>query len=563
MTGLRAHDELLRLADEYWDRRMEAYPTVATLLGDRRFDDRIEDLSVEFEEGLLRSWSRLLAKLDDIDGTGLVPADGVTLGLLRAELATEVDALTARLAELASDQMDGVHAALLTVMPQINAPTPESARALLGRHRQIGTMLDQALDRFRAGLSTGRTPARLTIERSLHQLDGYLASPLGGDPFVTLAGPENWKGEVAWREELAEIARDVIRPAFARYREVLARELLPVARPDERCGLSWLGDDGDALYRLLIRQHTTIEELTAPEIHELGHAEIDRLSREYAEVGTRLFGTADHAEILDRLRGDPQLRYTDGDEIMADARRCVDAAHVVMGQWFGRLPESPCDIEAVPEFLAADAPAAYYFPPAADGSRAGAYFVNLWHPTDRRRFDTASVAFHEAIPGHHLQLTIANELDELPRFQRFSWGNTAYVEGWGLYAERLAAEMGLYANDLDRMGMLANDSWRSARLVVDTGLHALGWSRQEAIDFMAANVPVGRDEIEVEVDRYVAIPGQAVAYKIGQLEIQHLRTTAERREGPDFDVKAFHDTVLGSGSVSLPVLRELVGGAPG
>jgi uncharacterized protein (DUF885 family) len=183
--------------------------------------------------------------------------------------------------------------------------------------------------------------------------------------------------------------------------------------------------------------------------------------------------------------------------------------------------------------------------------------VNLGQPTERTRFDMASTAFHEGIPGHHLQLAIAAELDHLPGFQRFSWANTAFVEGWALYAERLAGEMGLYRDDLDRIGLLANDSWRSARLVVDTGLHALGWSRQRAVDYLVEHVPVGRVEIETEIDRYVAIPGQALGYKIGQLEIQRLRAAAEAREG--FDIRAFHDAVLGSGSVGLGVLRQLVG----
>jgi uncharacterized protein (DUF885 family) len=232
-----------------------------------------------------------------------------------------------------------------------------------------------------------------------------------------------------------------------------------------------------------------------------------------------------------------------------------------MGDWFGRLPRTECGIEVVPEYLAEDAPPGYYFPPAADGTRPGAYYVNPFQPEGRNRYETASIAFHEAIPGHHLQLTIANELDHLPRFQRLSWANTAFVEGWALYTERLAEEMDLYRDDVDRLGMLAGDSWRSCRLVVDTGLHARGWSRQQAIDFMVANVPVAAELIVVEVDRYVAIPGQALGYKVGQLEIQRLRRGAEAAQGEAFDIKAFHDTVLGSGSVSLPVLRQLVGTA--
>jgi uncharacterized protein (DUF885 family) len=561
------HDELIGLADEYWDGLMAAYPTAATLLGDRRFDDRIEDFSVEAEDRLRSSWSGLLAKLDALDVTQLNADDRVTYGLLRRELATGIAGLELRLTELACDQMDGVHAGYLTLAPQLNAPTQESAAALVERHRQMGTALDQAIERFRAGLAAGRTPARLVVERSLNQLDGYLASDLTDDPFVTLAGPEGeWDGEADWRDQLAAVAREVIRPAFQRYRDMLASELAPAARPDDRCGLYWLdgaggtasGSDGDAIYRTLIRQHTTLDDLGAEKIHELGLAELERLRSEYADVGSRLFGTRDLAEIFGRLRDDPTLRYRTGDEIMADARRCLDAASAAMVDWFGRLPKTSCDIQPVPDFLAADAPAAYYFPPASDGSRPGTYMVNRSQPEERNRYETASVAFHEAIPGHHLQLTIANELDHLPPFQRLSWGNTAFVEGWALYAERLADEMGLYRDDLDRIGMLAADSWRSCRLVVDTGLHALGWGRQQAIDFMASHAPVGLEEIKVEVDRYVAIPGQALGYKVGQLEIRRLRHEAAHRHGPDFDVKLFHDRALGSGSVSLPVLRDLL-----
>jgi uncharacterized protein (DUF885 family) len=554
-----SRDELLSLAEEYWDSVLEEYPSLATLLGDRRFDDKIEDVSVEADDALRGRWEGLLGRLEAVESEGLGADDRVTRSLLREELANGIEGLSLRLTELASDQMDGVHAGLLMLAPQINAPTPESAGKLVERHKQMGALLDQATERFRAGLKAGRTPARLVIDRSINILDNYLASDIGTDPFVTMEGPKDWGGEAGWRDALADVARDVIRPAFQRYREVLADELLPVSRPDDRCGLNWLGEDGETLYRSLLRRHTTLADRHADEIHAVGLAELDKLAGEYAEVGERLFGTTDLPEIFAHLRGDSVLRYGDGEEIMVDARRCLDAASAAMGEWFGRLPEESCDIVPVPEFLAADAPAAYYFPPAADGSRPGTYFVNQHNPSGRNRFETASVAYHEAIPGHHLQLTIANELTHLPRFQRHSFSNTAFAEGWALYTERLADEMGLYENDLDRVGMLAADSWRSCRLVVDTGLHAMGWSRQQAVDFMAANAPVGVEEIEVEVDRYVAIPGQAVSYKTGQLEIRRLRGLAEERDGDSFDIRSFHDTVLSAGTVSLPVLRELVG----
>ncbi|CAM4443316.1 DUF885 domain-containing protein [Nocardia ninae] len=555
---MNGHDELTGLAERYWDTFLEAKPSDATLLGDRRFDDRVEDLSVAAEQQLLSTWRDLLRQVDTLDAERLDATDRTTRSLLRTELAGAIQRLECRPLEMASDQMEGVHAYLLTMAPQTNAPEPANALALVQRFRQFDTMLAQAVDRFRDGMAAGRTPPRITLERSLNQLDGYLASELAEDPFVTFAGPPNWDGEANWRAELTEVARDVIRPAFQRYREVLFNELLPASRPDDKAGLCWLGADGEDIYQRQLRYHTTLPELGADEIHELGLTELAALREEYATIGERLFGTADLGEIFARLRDDPELCYIDGEQIMFDARHALTSANAQVGNWFGRLPKESCDIVPMPEFLAADAPAAYYFPPAADGSRPGTYFVNTYHPTGRGRFETAAVAFHEAIPGHHLQLTIANELDHLPRFQRQSYANTAFVEGWALYTERLADEMGLYEDDLGRLGMLSGDSMRSCRLVLDTGLHAKGWSRQQAIDFMVANAPAGIAEITTEVDRYIGMPGQAVGYKIGQLEIRRQRLAATERLGSAFDIKAFHDIVLGSGSLSLPVLRELV-----
>ncbi|CAN5574453.1 hypothetical protein BH20ACT2_BH20ACT2_10860 [soil metagenome] len=551
------NDDVRAIAAEYWESLLVAHPTLATFLGDRRYDDRIEDLSVDAEAAERRTWADLLARLTAVDADHLDRSDRVTRGLLLADLGDAVEGVDLRLMELRSDQLDGVHADLLTTAPQINAPTPQSATALVQRHRQIGALLDQAVERFRAGLAAGRAPARVNVERSLNQLDGYLASAIDDDAFVTLAGPDGWDGEAAWRAELADVARDVIRPGFARYRDAFADELLPAARPDDRCGLSWL-DDGDEIYAALVRHHTSLD-LDPEEIHRIGMEEVtEKLPAEYAELGSRVFATSDLTEIFDRLRTDRALRYDDAGQIMAAARTALATAGEAMGAWFGRLPVSGCAIEEVPAFLAADAPGAYYFPPAGDGSRPGTYFVNTHEPTERNRFEAEAIAFHEAIPGHHLQIAIATELDDVPEFQRFSLSNTAYVEGWALYTERLADEMGLYSDDLARIGMLAADSWRACRLVVDTGLHALGWSRQRALDFMAANTPVPLDEVAVEIDRYIGLPGQALAYKLGQREIFRLRHHAQDRLADRFDIKGFHDVVLGSGAVTLPILADLV-----
>lgn len=549
---------LQALADEYWEALLRYEPSYATFLGDHRFDAEVEDVSVTAEAEREERWRDLRERVAALPEEGAPLAERVTRSLLLETLDDALGHIAHRTVELRYDQMDGIHAGLLTSAPQIQAGDPDSARDLVTRHRRMDQLLDGAAERFRAGLSAGRTPPRLVLLRALNQIDGYLASPLDDDPFASFAAPEGWEGEAAWRDDLRAAAAEVVRPAFARYGDVLRTELLPVARGDEEPGLGAV-PGGEELYRFLIRSNTGLD-LAPEQLHAIGLEEVAAIDEQMAEVGHRLFGTGDRAEIFERLRSDPALRYDAArpEECLDDARACVARAEAVMGDWFGRLPVDRCEVKAVPDVLAADAPAAYYFPPAADGSRSGAYFVNTHDAGNRNRFDTASVAFHEAIPGHHLQLAIAAELSDLPAFQRFGFGHTAFVEGWALYTERLAEEMGLYADDLDRIGMLVNDAWRACRLVVDTGLHALGWSRQQAIDLMAAHMPVSVEEIAVEVDRYVAIPGQALSYKVGQREILRLRAEASRALGDRFAIQGFHDAVLGSSTVSLPVLGLIV-----
>jgi len=551
-------DENLRaLAEEYWEVVLEASPTTATVLGDHRYDDRIEDLSAEAEAALRDRWSSVLERLAAFDRGRFDRDDRVTSGLLAAETHDATAAIDHRLAELQSDQMTSFHVGLLQSLPVMSAPDPESAAMLVERFRRVPRALEQAARRFLDGAAAGRTPAAVCVARSVNVVEGYLSSPLDADVFATVAGPADWDGEADWRETLREVARETVRPAYRRLADTLTERLLPQGRDDDHCGLSWLAG-GEELYGALVAHHTTIH-LPPDRIHAIGMEEVtETLPAEYAEVGGRLFGIGDPAEVLDRLRTDPALRYAAGEEIMADARQAFEAATASMGDWFGRLPVTPCTIEPVPDFLAADSPSAYYFPPPGDGSRGGTYYVNTDHPENKARYETASIAFHEAIPGHHLQLAIATELTDLPRFRRFSLSNTAYVEGWGLYAERLAEEMGLYRSDLERIGMLAADSIRACRLVVDTGLHAHGWTRSQAIDFMAANTPISVEEVTVEIDRYIGMPAQALAYKLGQREIFRLREAARSRLGARFEIKGFHDAVLTSGAVRLPILGELV-----
>lgn len=545
------------LADEYWDLEMETNPTSATLLGDHRFDDRIEDHSEEADQAHRDALGGLRARLDGIDAGALGPVERVTARLLGSDLADRIRRIDLRLVELSSEQMDGPHIGYLISAPQLAAETPEQAEMLLARFGRIGDSLDSASDRWIAGADRGRTPARLCIDRSLRSIDGYLASPLDTDLFTRVQGPPGWSGEAAWRDALRAVVVESVRPAYQRVRDVLAERLLPVARPDDRAGLCWL-DDGEELYAELVRLHTSLP-ITPQELHDIGRERLEELLPvEYATIGRSALGTDDVAEVHRRIRSDPELRFRSPAEIVELAETTVARATAAMGAWFGRLPQAACRVEPVPDVLADDAPAAYYFPPTQDGTRPGAYFVNRRNATEQSRVEAESIAFHEAIPGHHLQLAIATELDGLPAFRRLDGGSTAFVEGWGLYAERLADEMGLYSDDVARLGMLAGDSWRSGRLVVDTGLHAFGWSRQRARDHLYERAPVGVEELEAEIDRYVAIPGQAVSYATGQREIFRLRADAESRLGDRFDLPGFHDAVLGAGGVTLPVLREQV-----
>jgi uncharacterized protein (DUF885 family) len=548
---------LAQLAEQYWETYIAANPSGATLLGDHRYDDQIEDISDEADERLRGEYAGYRTLLDEIDLDSLDPVDRVTHQMMAEELDGHVRLIDARVEDMRWDQMDSVAIRLLTAAPEFNAPTPESAGMLAERLRKVPRLLDQASERHRHGVAGGRLPQAIVLKRTANSISGYLGSPVETDSFVTMAGPPDWDGEAAWREELAAAVGDAVRPAYRRYHEVLTTELMDAARPDDRCGLKWI-DGGGELYRTLIRWHVGLD-MDPNEIHRIGLAEItEKLPAEYAEVGGRLFGVKDVDAVFERFRSDPAMYYRSGQEMIDDARATIDAGKAVMDQWFGRLPRADCEVKPVPEHLAPDAPGAYYFPPAADGSRAGAYFVNTYEPEHKTRYETASVAAHEAIPGHHLQLALAMELDMLPKFQRFSDGHNAFVEGWGQYGERLATEMGLYRNDVDLIGMLSADSFRSCRLVVDTGLHELGWSRQQAIDFMLAHSPVPEDEVVSEVDRYIAIPGQALSYKLGQLEILRLRRQAEDRLGDRFDIRGFHDAVLGSAAVSLPVLGSNV-----
>jgi uncharacterized protein (DUF885 family) len=340
-----------------------------------------------------------------------------------------------------------------------------------------------------------------------------------------------------------------------RYLAVIRDEVLPVARADTRPGISHL-DGGGATYRDLVRVHTSLD-LDPDAIHQIGLEEVSRIDEELSSLGARVLGTANLGEIRARLRTDPAMTFSSADEVFDAASRALDRGRAAVPDWFGIQPQADCVVVRMLPHEEEHSTIAYYREPAIDGSRPGQYLINTSHPETRPRYEAEALAYHEAVPGHHLQLAISQERTDLPAFRRHL-GVTAFVEGWGLYAERLSDEMGLYSSDLDRIGVLSFDGWRASRLVVDTGMHARGWTREAAIQFMLDHTALAANNVENEVDRYIVWPGQALAYKIGQREILRLRTGARAALGGRFDIRAFHDDVLGHGVLSLATLADVV-----
>lgn len=551
------HEGLAKLAQEYWDFMMESNPTWAIILGDHRFDDQLEDMSREHEDEQIAKLDRFTEAAVAINPDICAADDRITRDVLVSEAHGMAEELRSRMAELNVNHTMGIHVQLLQAVGQFPITEPEHADAVIGKFSKMPKLFEQSVHRLRQGVALDRTPPRVAVERTIEQLDEYVASDIDSDPYVNLRSPGAFtkEAEADWRDRLKKVVTDSVRPAYLAYRNALADEILEKSRPEERTGVRWL-PDGEEVYDRAIKRYTSLS-LPALEIHQIGLNEIEQLGDEYRQLGSSVLGTTDLAEIYTRLRDDRDLRFETAEQVREAGADAMARAKAEIPNWFGRLPEADCVMAEIPGAGAKDAPLAFYLPPAADGSRPGTFFVNTTEPSTRTKYESEALTFHESIPGHHLQLAIAQELDGLPDFRKHALV-TVYVEGWGLYTERLADEMGLYSNDLARMGILSFDSWRAGRLVVDTGIHALGWSRQEAIDFLAENSPQAPNNIANEVDRYIGWPGQALAYKIGQREIFRLREDAKTKMGERFDIKGFHDTVLSSGPVPLDTLASLV-----
>lgn len=547
------NEDLRALADEYWEYVLRTNPTEAHMLGDYRYIDRFEDTSREAEDADISAKRSFAQRARSFDISKLSPSDRTTVETLIYEAESNAAVSEMRQAEFGVDPIFGPQVTFQVVIPQMSVETADHAKGMLDKYVSFARMLDQSTERLREGVASGRVNARFAVDRTVGQLDTLLATPIDQSPFLRAQMPETHSEEdtAQWRVRATTIVRDSVNPAFERYRDVIRDEVGPVARPDDQAGLFGLAD-GDLVYSRLVDRFTTLS-MQAGEIHQIGLQQIDSLAGEYLEIAGPVLGSTSLEEMFAVLRDDPELHHTTGEGVIAASEAAFEKAKAEMGDWFGRLPKSDCFVQEVKS-----GPVAFYFPPADDGSREGTFFMNTEDPTSWGTFEIEATSFHEGIPGHHLQIAIAQELGEsTPAFQRHAF-ISAYGEGWGLYTERLADEMGLYGSELDRIGMLMADSMRACRLVVDTGMHSLGWSRQAGIDYMAANSPMAMNAIVEEIDRYLSKPGQAVSYMIGRIEIQRMRAEAEAAMSDRFDIKGFHDAVLGSGLVTLPTLDRIV-----
>ena len=546
-------DDIQTLAAAYFEHLSEMEPTEAHLRGDYRYIDRFEDLSRDARDADVATRWDFAARARLVDPTGLDAADRITRDTLIFDAETTAAIGEMRQEEFNVDPVLGMQTMLPVIVRHMSVETPGHAEAMLDKYVAIARAYDQATQRLREGIANGRTPAQFAVVKTVAQIDDQLAVSIDDDPLLDVQVPHAFTENqtTAWKGRLATTVAEAIRPAMARYRDVIRDEVGPAARPNDEAGVMWL-PEGEVLYERAIRRWTTLP-MQADEVHEIGLQQIDRLADEYRELGVEVLGTADLTEIFSRLRDDPEFHHTTGEDVIAASQAAFTRAKAAMGAWFGNLPETDCEVSETKAGALA-----FYLQPADDGSRPGIFFMNTADPASWGKHEVEATSFHEGIPGHHLQVAIATERgDSVPAFRRHGYIG-AYAEGWALYTERLADEMGLYGSQLDRMGMLSLDSLRSSRLVVDTGIHALGWSRQRAIDFMAENSPMSLHTIEEEVDRYISFPGQALSYMIGRLEIQRIRSDAEAALGDRFDIKGFHDVVLGSGGMTLETLDRMV-----
>ena len=559
-TGASVNDDTVgarvaALGDFYVEAYFDAFPHHATIAGRASGPhDRLPDISPAARARWGAIEDSLLAEVQAIDSAqlGSGSAEAVTYGFLRDVLRNAIGFRACQMALWnVSPTWTGWPQELAIVANSQPIGTAEQNVAAYRRFAEFGRYIDQEIANLHEGLDSGYSAPQGNVRSVIRQVDAMLAGPVSESPFVSMA-PDSMP---EFRERMAQLETEQVRPAITRYRDFLRDEYLPRAR--SAIGVS-ANPGGTGCYRAAVAHHATVD-MSAEDVHRTGLEQMEKIRGEMQEIARRAFGTSDVAEALRLVSTDRRYLLSGRAEMQRIAEAAVRRAEAAMPLAFGRLPSAKVVVEPVAAYAEASAPGGFYSNPAEDGSRPGTYFINLRGAAGKPRAGLESTAFHETWPGHHLQSALALERAGLHPIARYLF-QSGFGEGWGLYSERLADEMGLFTSDVDRMGLFSNAALRAARLVVDAGMHVLSWSRDQAIEYMLANTAESRADVESEVDRYIAVPGQATSYMLGNLEIRRLREEAQAKLGPAFDLRTFHDKVLEDGTVPLSMLREKIEG---
>ncbi|MGA9669220.1 MAG: DUF885 domain-containing protein [Terracidiphilus sp.] len=548
--------EVNAIFKDYWEDRLKHSPEMASRLGDKRYNDQISDYSVKAYNETLEREQNLLMRLSAIDTAGLTDQEKTSRELLLRRFADDVEAADFKEWEMPVNQMGGIQTTYPQLVAALSFNEVKDYDDWIARLHAIPHAFEQVTANMSIGMEDHRVPPKFLLAKVLEQVnkmaaqkpeDSPLALPLKKFPAtIKPAEQERIKAEM-----LDAIQKEVL-PAYLRFGRFLEVSYVPAGR--EQPGVSSLGD-GAKYYQFLIHRTTTTN-LTADQIHQIGVDEVKRDEAEMLAIAQKL-GFADLATFRASLKTNPKLHPASAEALLAAVNGYLTPMQAKLPQLFGRLPKAKFEVVAVPDYLEKTSAPAYYESGAPDGSRPGRLFIDTYNATDRNLYQVEDLAYHEGIPGHHLQISIAQELDDIPTFRK-NQGYTAYVEGWGLYSERLGKDVGFYQDPYSDYGRLEGDIWRAIRLVVDTGVHSQHWTREQMVQYFHDHSNIDDTSIQAEVDRYIAWPSQALAYKVGQLKILELRDRAKTALGDSFNLRAFHDQVLDSGALPLDVLSDRI-----
>lgn len=544
------------LFHDYWEEYLKLNPEFASSIGDKRYNDKISDYSVAAINNWLARERDYMLRLAAIDPTGLTAQEKISQELLMRDLEQDEDAAQFKEWEMPVNQMDGIYATYPQLVTQLSFATVKDYDDWIARLHAVPKAFDQVTTNMSIGMEDHRVPPKYLLEKTLAQVnqlanqkpeDSPLALPLKKFPPSIPAAEQ-----ARIRTEMLNAISTQVLPAYKRFARFLQVSYIPAGR--EQPGISAL-PDGAAYYKFLIRRTTTTD-LTPDQIHQIGIEQVQKDEAEMLAIAKKL-GFQDLKSFRASLKTNPKLHPTSGQALLDAYKGYLKPMQAKLPELFGTLPKAPFEVEAVPAYLEKNAPPAYYEAGTPDGSRPGKLMINLYNATDRNLYGVESIAYHEGVPGHHLQISIAQELKGIPEFRKYE-GYTAYIEGWGLYAEQLGKDVGFYQDPYSDYGRLEADEWRAIRLVVDTGVHSEGWTRDQMVQYFREHSDLDDTTVQAEVDRYIAWPSQALAYKIGQLAILAERAKAEKALGSKFSLRAFHDEVLDSGALPLDVLDQRI-----